>query len=291
MPDWRELRAELETAGIQTGAGEPRPVGGGDIAAAWRLETKNGPVFLKTMSPGEAPMLDAEAEGLAEIAASRTVRTPGVLGVGVTSSASWLALEWLDMGPLRGKSAERLGTRLAAMHRHTAERFGWHRNNTIGRTPQPNPWSEDWVAFFREHRLRFQLGLAAQKGYRGSLRANGERLAEALPALFDGYSPVPSLTHGDLWGGNAAAVDAEPVIFDPAVYYADRESDLAMTRLFGGYGRGFYAAYEAAWPLDPGYRTREKLYQLYHVLNHLNLFGAGYLGRAENLVNELLTRV
>ncbi len=288
MPDWHELRAELEAAGIHLASEQPRSVGGGDIAAAWRLDTSEGPVFLKTMSAHEAFMLEAEAEGLAAIADSRAIRTPAVLGQGATDSESWLALEWLDMGPLHGQSEQDLGRQLAAMHRHTAERFGWHRDNTIGRTPQPNPWTDNWVEFFREHRLRFQLELAAQKGFRGSLATDGERLAESLGSLFAGYAPIPSLTHGDLWGGNAAAVDSEPVIFDPAVYYADRETDLAMTRLFGGYGRGFYAAYEEAWPLDSGYAVREKLYQLYHVLNHLNLFGGGYLGRAESLIGELL---
>ncbi len=287
MPDWGALAAELEASGIRP-TGEPRPVGGGDIAAAWRIDTADGAVFLKTMAPDEAFMLEAEAEGLAAIAGSKTVRTPAILGVGSTPAAAWLALEWLDMRGLSGASEEALGRQLAAMHRHTADRFGWYRDNTIGRTPQPNTWTSDWVEFFREQRLGFQLRLAAEKGYRGSLKTSGERLADALPQLFDSYSPVPSLTHGDLWGGNAAAVNGEPVIFDPAVYFGDRETDLAMTRLFGGYGRRFYAAYDEAWPLDPGYSVREKLYQLYHVLNHLNLFGGAYLGRAEALIAELL---
>ena len=110
----------------------------------------------------------------------------------------------------------------------------------------------------------------------------------ALPALFNDYQPAPSLLHGDLWGGNAASSNAVPVIFDPAAHYGDRECDIAMTRLFGGFGGAFYRAYEEAWPLAPGYAVREKLYQLYHVLNHLNLFGGGYLGRAESLIGQLL---
>ena len=109
-----------------------------------------------------------------------------------------------------------------------------------------------------------------------------------LPVFFEAYSPEASLLHGDLWGGNWACCDGEPVIFDPAVYYGDRETDLAMTRLFGGFGRAFYDAYESAWPLAPGHRERNDLYQLYHVLNHLNLFGSGYLGRAQDLIQRLL---
>jgi fructosamine-3-kinase len=109
-----------------------------------------------------------------------------------------------------------------------------------------------------------------------------------VAGFFENYEPAPSLLHGDLWAGNAASVDGAPVIFDPAVHYGDRESDIAMTRLFGGFGESFYEAYNEAWPLDEGYRQREPLYQLYHVLNHLNLFGGAYLGRAESLIARLL---
>ncbi len=291
MTDWQELTKSLGAAGLELANTQPRSVAGGDIAAAWRLETAGGPVFLKTMMLSESEMLEAEAEGLNAIAASNTVRTPRVVGTGVTGSAAWLALEWLDMRSL-GRNGERLlGERLAAMHRSTAERFGWHRDNTIGRTPQPNPWTDDWIGFFREQRLRHQFELAAQKGFQGRLQTEGERLCESLPALFEGYEPEASLLHGDLWAGNAAEVAGEPVIFDPAVYYGDRESDIAMTRLFGGYGSAFYEAYNEAWPLDAGYALREKLYQLYHVLNHLNLFGGGYAGRAEALVRETLSAI
>ncbi len=289
-PDWGGLAASLEDHGIHLD-GEPRSVTGGDIASAWRITSTAGPVFLKTMPAAESEMLAAEAEGLAAIASTNSLRTPEVLGVGTTSSAAWLALEWLDMRS-PGPGAERiLGTKLAAMHRSTADRFGWHRDNTIGRTPQPNPWTDDWLTFFREYRLRNQLELLADKGYRGELQQNGEFLMDALPGFFDGYAPSASLLHGDLWGGNAAEVDGEPVIFDPAVYYGDRESDIAMTRLFGGYGRAFYAAYEEAWPLDGGYASREKLYQLYHILNHANLFGGGYANRAADLMRALLNRL
>ena len=291
VTDWQALASSLAAAGIDAPDTQPRPVAGGDIAAAWRLELADGPVFLKTMPASQSSVLEGEAEGLKAIAASNTVTTPRVVGMGATASEAWLALEWLDLCSL-GRNGERLlGERLAAMHRSTADRFGWHRDNTIGRTPQPNPWSDDWVGFFREHRLRHQLKLAAQKGFHGRLQADGERLCESLPALFEDYEPAASLLHGDLWGGNAAEVAGEPVIFDPAVYYGDRESDIAMTRLFGGYGSAFYEAYNEAWPLDDGYALREKLYQLYHVLNHLNLFGGGYAGRAEALTRELLARV
>jgi fructosamine-3-kinase len=177
---------------------------------------------------------------------------------------------------------------LAALHRIEGNRFGWWRGNHIGATPQPNDPSPDWPDFWRQRRLGFQLDLAARQGHRGRLQGLGERLLERLPALLD-HRPRPSLLHGDLWGGNLAYdPDGRPVVFDPAVYHGDREADLAMTELFGGFPSRFYAAYQAAWPLDPAYRVRKVLYNLYHVLNHLNLFGGGYLTQAEGMMQRLL---
>jgi fructosamine-3-kinase len=181
-----------------------------------------------------------------------------------------------------------LGEQLALQHRHQAAEYGWSRDNTIGSTPQLNGWSQDWLTFFRERRLRCQLQLAASKGA-AVLLLRGEMLLERLDGLFDGYRPVPSLLHGDLWGGNWAVDErGQPVIFDPATYYGDREADLAMTRLFGGFGIDFYRAYEANWPLHPGVRRRTVLYNLYHVLNHFNLFGGGYLAQAMSMMDSLL---
>jgi protein-ribulosamine 3-kinase len=287
--DTAGLRAGLSAAGVDLLGTPPRPVAGGDIAAAWRLESSSGPLFLKRMPAESGDVLEVEAEGLAAIAATGAVRTPQVIARGFDGDTAWLALEWLEMQRLDRETEARLGQALAAMHRSTADQFGWHRDNRIGRTLQPNAWSDDWVGFFREHRLGFQLGLARDNGFRGRLQADGERLCHRLSALFEDYTPVASLLHGDLWAGNAARVSNDPVIFDPAVYYGDRESDIAMTRLFGGYGAAFYAAYDAAWPLDPGYGRREPLYQLYHVLNHANLFGGGYATQAERLIGNILS--
>ena len=181
-----------------------------------------------------------------------------------------------------------LGKRLATQHRVLADKFGFHCDNTIGATPQVNLWSDDWVSFYAERRIRFQLDLAARNGFTGPLQVDGHRLAENAGVFFEDYWPEASLLHGDLWGGNWAVCGGEPVIFDPAVYYGDRETDIAMTKLFGGFGADFYAAYEETWPLASGHEERTSLYQLYHVLNHLNLFGATYLGRAESLIRELL---
>ncbi len=289
MPNWASILQHLRDAGVAVNSeANARPVSGGDISAAWKLDTDDGPVFLKTGPASSAEMFFAEAEGLTELGAANAVRVPAVLAANVDGDTAFIALEWLECERNSAASEQLLGEQLAAMHRVTRERYGWHRDNTIGLTPQHNDWSDDWIAFFNEHRLGYQLELAASKGFGGELQELGARLRKRLPVFFEGYEPAASLLHGDLWGGNWATSAGSPVIFDPAVYYGDRETDLAMTRLFGGFGRRFYQAYEASWPLERGHRERQHLYQLYHVLNHLNLFGSGYHGRAMALMRQLL---
>jgi protein-ribulosamine 3-kinase len=266
---------------------------GGSINECYRWESDSGPCFVKVGPAANHTMFAAEAAGLEELRQANAVRIPEVRSVGSNGTHAWLALEWIQFGPRTTAAAESaLGERLALQHRHAAAAFGWHRDNTIGRTPQPNGWAESWVAFFRERRLRYQLDLAARNGYSGQLQPHADDLLERLDGLFSGYQPVPSLLHGDLWGGNwAVAADGEPVIFDPAVYYGDRETDLAMTRLFGGFGPAFQAAYQGTWAVDPGARTRCDLYNLYHVLNHANLFGDGYIPQARAVIHGLLAEL
>ena len=247
--------------------------------------------FVKTGPASSLDMFEAEAEGLRELAATGTIRVPAVIDYGVERGQAFIAIERLDFERASGSTETLLGRQLAALHRHTAGRHGWHRDNTIGPTPQHNPWSDDWVAFFRDHRLGFQLELAGRNGYQGELQSLGRQLVSALPAYFDDYVPEASLCHGDLWSGNWGVVDGAPVIFDPAVYFGDRESDIAMTMLFGGFGRSFYRAYGDSWPMHRGHEQRLKLYQLYHVINHLNLFGTGYQAQAVDLMRQLLGRV
>ena len=242
--------------------------------------------FRKTGPEAALARFEAEADGLNELRAAGEIRVPEVIDVGVLNGQAYIDLERLEFGPATRGVEAALGEKLAALHRHTQAQYGWFRDNTIGLTPQHNELSDDWIGFFRQHRLGFQVDLAVRNGY-GEIGEPGRQLGEILPTLFAGYEPQPSLLHGDLWGGNWGSVDGEPVLFDPAVYYGDRESDIAMTMLFGGFGRAFYEAYEASWPMAPGHERRLKLYRLYHVLNHLNLFGRGYLGQAVNLLREL----
>ena len=235
-------------------------------------------------------MFEAEAAGLGEIAATKTIRVPHVIDCGIRNGHAFIELERLELGRASKGTERKLGEQLAAMHRCTAMQHGWHRDNTIGMTPQINSQSTDWIEFFRDNRLLFQLRLAERNGYTGELQALGAKLAGSMHKLFVDYEPEASLLHGDLWGGNWGAVDGEPVIFDPAVYFGDRETDIAMTQVFGGFGRDFYDAYEQSWPMHAGFEHRNLLYQLYHILNHLNLFGSGYLGRSLDLLRALTSR-
>ena len=178
------------------------------------------------------------------------------------------------------------------MHRCRRQCYGWHRSNTIGSTPQNNTLTGDWIDFLRNHRIGYQLDLAFRNGHRTRLEARGNALLENLAHFFAGYYPHASLLHGDLWAGNVGfAADGAPVVFDPAVYYGDRETDIAMTELFGGFAKEFYRGYETIWPLESGFRVRKHLYQLYHLLNHLNLFGEGYLSQCESIMDGLLAQV
>lgn len=266
-------------------------LGDGVGGTAWQLRTAEVNLFVKTAS-GSSEILVAEAEGLIALSQCGAVRTPQVLDAGEIDGTGFLVMEWLEFNRVNvspGPAAS-LGAGLARQHRHTAAQFGWPTHNFIGATPQFNYLTDDWTAFFREHRLGFQLRLAAENGYRGDLQTQGARLLDRLPEFFTDYSPKPSLLHGDLWGGNWGILgDGEPVIFDPAVYFGDRETDIAMTELFGGFAPEFYAAYQQAYPLDSGYRKRRKLYNLYHLLNHLNLFGDSYLSQVQQTLRVLLS--
>ncbi len=232
-------------------------------------------------------MFEAEADGLVELRDAGEVRVPEVIDVGVINGQAYIDIEKLELEPTTRDIERRFGEQLARLHRHTQAHYGWFRDNTIGLTPQHNEQCDDWIEFFREHRLGFQVELAVANGYGEDIAQLGQGLAEKLPELFDGYTPEASLLHGDLWGGNWGAVAGEPVMFDPAVYYGDRETDIAMTMVFGGFGRAFYEAYESSWPMAAGHEQRLKLYQLYHILNHLNLFGHSYRARAIDLMRAL----
>lgn len=293
-PAWSDI-----SAGISRSLGRPftartnTPVAGGCINTAAVIASGNDRFFVKLNSASRLAMFEAEADGLEALAAARTVRVPSVVCAGTAGPHSFLALEYLDMIPPGPLTARSLGLHLAEMHSVPQAYFGWKRDNTIGATLQPNERCASWPEFYRRYRLQHQLALAGRAQHRArGLQEKGERLCGNLDRFFTGYTPYPSLLHGDLWSGNFSALaDDEPVVFDPAVYFGDRETDIAMTELFGGFDAGFYQAYSATLPLDPGYEVRRNLYKLYHVLNHLNLFGPGYASQAENLMDVLLAEL
>jgi protein-ribulosamine 3-kinase len=291
--NWQSIAQHIEAATGQTfKIVSVHTLTGGDINSAFRLQGNNKAYFIKLNRPDLMAMFEAEQAGLQELAQTQTVRVPAPVACGKTAEHCYLVLENLEFGLSNSSSERLLGQQLAQLHQQPRPYFGWRLDNTIGSTPQINNKHTHWPGFWREHRLQFQLNLAAKKGYSGRLQIRGEQLCNEIDALFDHYQPQPSLLHGDLWAGNAAVdKQGQPVIFDPACYYGDREADLAMTELFGGFSQDFYAAYKAVWPLDQGYTVRKTLYNLYHILNHLNLFGSGYLRQAENMMALLLSEV
>jgi protein-ribulosamine 3-kinase len=290
---WSDISAGIADATGAAFAIESRTaVGGGCINQCYRVTGPGRVFFVKLNTADRRAMFEAEATGLAEIAATATIHVPLPVCRGSNQDAAWLVLEYIEFGEAVADSMARLGEKLAALHRVTAKKFGWTTDNTIGATPQINTQSRDWIEFWRDCRLGYQLARAADRGAPASLLKKGERLAHGFGALMKDTDVKPALLHGDLWGGNAGFDRAgAPVIFDPAVYYGHREADLAMTELFGGFSADFYAAYRAAFALDDGYDVRKQLYNLYHVLNHFNLFGGGYAAQAEILVDRLLAEI
>lgn len=267
-----------------------KPVGGGSIHRAWHLTDGARHFFVKTGEIAAAKMFSAEAQGLKALSAAAVVSTPTFITLGQNATGAFLVLEYLDLEPLNPSAGAILGAAMAQLHRFTGESFGWAEDNFIGLSSQRNTPHPSWPCYFGEHRLRPQLQVAQQNGMERALVTKGYGIIELIGGLFLDHRPVPSLLHGDLWSGNAAQIGVDsPVIFDPACYYGDRETDIAMAELFGGFPTSFYAAYRLEWPLDAGYEARKPLYNLYHVLNHFNLFGSAYLGQAQRMIEGLLT--
>jgi fructosamine-3-kinase len=267
-------------------------VSGGSINQAFLLSdrpNKSNKFFVKTNTAVRVGMFEAEAIALNQIYASQTIKVPKPICWGVSAGISYIVMEWQELGS--SSNWEQFGQDLAAMHKVTSNSgFGWDRQNTIGSTPQINNWNASWIDFFIEHRLLYQLKLARQKGFRSNI--TDQDLFKEIPKFFQDYDPQPSMVHGDLWSGNVgfnSSFGVEPVIFDPALYFGDREVDLAMTELFSGFPSQFYQSYNQAFPLDAGYSDRKTLYNLYHILNHFNLFGGNYASTANRMIAEIMT--
>ncbi|MFB8797697.1 MAG: fructosamine kinase family protein [Microcoleus sp.] len=303
---WDKISAHIsEVTGDKFAIDNRRSVSGGCINQGYYISSSSRTYFAKINQASQIAMFEAEALGLQQMGETQTIRVPEPICWGTEGNSAYIVLEWMDLGGRAGdKPWEEMGRKLAAMHKYTPPSppllrgveepkstllrgcFGWDRNNTIGSTVQINNWTANWAEFWAEHRIGYQLKLAKR---RGGHFPQGERLLKVIPELLAGYEPQPSLVHGDLWGGNAGVTPAgEPVIFDPAAYFGDREVDIAMTELFGGFSAQFYRGYNQVWPLDSGYEKRKILYNLYHILNHFNLFGGSYDSQANQMINRIL---
>ena len=282
-----DVATQVEQA-LEMVSGGPRrlvrsdPVGGGCVNSAARVTTDQGETwFLKWNPQSPRNMFETEAEGLRALAETRALRVPAVLAVGSGEAASpWLLLEYVAEGRPGPDYTAALAAGLAALHRTPPDGWGWEHDNFIGSLPQQNPAAATWGEFWRDARLEPQLQRACRQGhFAGQRRALLERVIErTIGLLGDVEDEGPSLLHGDLWGGNVYPDgEGRPVLIDPAVYGGHREVDIAMSELFGGFAYGWPGAYEDVWPVAGGYRAfRRPLYQLYYLLVHVNLFGAGY---------------
>jgi fructosamine-3-kinase len=293
MTHWQAISDHISQSLNQTfQIKQKSSLGGGSINSAYKVTAENGhSCFVKLNSASLEFMFQVEYDSLNELfqclyKQNSSMQVPKPVCFGTSGSQSYLVLEYL---PMTGSgSGAAMGEALALMHRITASQFGWCQDNIIGSTPQSNRQHNDWLSFWREERMIPQFEMLYDKGYSRQLKPLDDRLLNNLEQLLTGHQPAASLLHGDLWSGNYAFDEqGRPVIFDPAIYYGDREADLAMTELFGGFGPDFYRAYNNSWPVDDGYKKRKTLYNLYHILNHANLFGSSYLSQAIGMMERL----
>ncbi|HLP88722.1 MAG TPA: fructosamine kinase family protein [Nostocaceae cyanobacterium] len=285
---WNEIDAHISSVtGAKFQTQKRHSVSGGCINQGYSLANGQQIYFVKINQASQLEMFAAEALGLQQMYDTSTIRVPKPVCWGSAGNSGYLVLEWLEMGSGNSQSWREMGHKLAALHKTSSDKgFGWDMNNTIGSTPQINTWTADWVEFYTKHRLGYQFSLARRRGGNFPLQ---DKLLAAIPELLAGHQVQPSLVHGDLWGGNAGCtVDGEPVIFDPATYFGDREVDIAMTELFGGFPAAFYQGYNEIFPLNPSYEKRKILYNLYHILNHFNLFGGSYAAQANRMIEQIL---
>lgn len=309
---WTQIATRIsEVTGKNFEINQRRSVAGGCINQGYAVTGNTGTYFVKFNQASKLEMFEAEALGLRQMLATQTIRVPKPICVGTAVEYAYIVLEWLELGNGNNtQSWEALGCQLAAMHcwhpflgttasnsqsstfpnppectQGSQNKFGWDVNNTIGSTPQINTWTANWAEFFAEYRLGYQFKLARRRGGHFPLET---KVMAAIPKLLN-HQPQPSLVHGDLWGGNAGiTTSGEPLIFDPAAYIGDHEVDLAMTELFGGFPTAFYRGYNDIWTIEEGYKRRKILYNLYHILNHFNLFGGGYASQANRMMEQIL---
>ncbi|KAJ0961000.1 hypothetical protein J5N97_001035 [Dioscorea zingiberensis] len=284
------VREWILTEGKATEIKRIIPVGGGCINLASRYDTDAGSFFVKTNRGIGPSMFEGEAIGLSAMYATNSIRVPKPYKVGaLPTGGSFIIMEFIEFGMSRGDQSV-LGRKLAEMHKaaKSEKGFGFDVDNTIGSTPQINTWTSDWVEFYAEHRLGYQLKLVLKKFGDSIIYEKGQRLMKNLRPLFEGVVIEPCLLHGDLWSGNISAdKKGNPVILDPACYYGHNEAEFGMSWC-AGFGGSFYNSYFEVMLKQPGFENRRDLYMLYHYLNHYNLFGSGYRSSAMSIIDDYL---
>lgn len=292
MIQWHEITTQIQQAcGLNVNSKLVKSVGGGCISTAFLVGDQNQQVFVKTNPLSLLGMFEAEAAGLKTMAQAKAILIPEAYCTGLSGETAFIAMQAINMRSAQHHSNREFGAQLASLHRYQKSRYGAALDNTIGATLQPNQWSDDWFKFWREQRLGFQLKLAKHNNAPIALIDDGLKLGEKMELLFD-KTPKAACLHGDLWNGNwGFDKTGAPLVFDPAHYFGDRETDIAMTTLFGRAHPDFYAAYQNAYPLSDNYATRETFYNIYHILNHYNLFGGGYAAQAHDMILRLLSEL
>ncbi len=281
---WQSIQMQLDNALNNTAEwSAPERVCAGDIAH-FRLSNRQASYFIKVAERRHLARFETEQAGLQLLAHSQFT-VPEVIITGVTGKRSFIAMQWLTISQ-QGDWFD-YGQKLAELH-HTqqAGQYGWDHDNFIGATPQQNSWQNNWSVFFAEQRVGMLLQYLAERGH---WQQDIDPVVDNIKRLLAGHKPVASLLHGDLWSGNAGFVDTLPCLYDPACYYGDRETDLAMSQLFGGFPNAFYQGYQNRWPLEDNYQWRKPVYQLYHLLNHWLLFGDSYQAASKQLLKEIST--
>ena len=261
----------------------------GPFHSAYKIQSNMCDYFVKMCT--RQHYLESEAKNLKIIRGTNTIRVPEVIALGCFGSTEILVMEYLNLQTEQA-SYSKLAEQLGNLHTIVSPEYGLEYNNFIGATTQINTRCHNWYKFFKLQRLEKQLDSIVKSTDNRDLFSLAKRLIDKLPNLLEAHNPPPSLLHGDLWHGNIGFIEqGVPVIFDPSVYYGDRETDIAMTRLFGGFPPEFYEAYLGSWPLPSGWELRETVYNIYHILNHINLFGYGYLDRAERMMRSVLNEI
>lgn len=260
---------------------------GGDINQSYLVEGCSKRYFVKINQANRLDNFEAEAYSLKALHLAEQIKVPEVIAVGKTAEHSFLVLEYLELKQPTDKQWHTLGQQLAWLHKTTSHgQFGWQHDNVIGSTVQPNRWSSNWRQFFSQQRIAWQLQLLSEKSI---ILGDIDYITQVCHDLLTHHQVSPCLVHGDLWQGNVGFYHKQPVIFDPASYYGDREVDIAMTELFGRFPLAFYQGYQEVLPLPERYETRKHVYNFYHVLNHANLFGGVYIDQAKACLQRILS--